>query len=355
MLLRFRPLPSSHVLATIFLVICFTTFTSGRGHPSNRFLLLIFSLFRSADFRRVLPASRAQRPLKRIHHPTTLAIEIYPRTQHLSSSHHARDIAPDSTTLHHTDSFRLTLSAFGETYHLHLRPNDHLVHPSARIVYYDTNLAGQSVVSHTEPLLLSSVRAYWGEVVPAQVSSERMRADAARAPHHPGDVIGWARITVHDQGDAQTGRPPVFEGAFSVRGVTHHVTMRDNYFRNRGPLDPHLHPRSSAAQHSLSEADSGLVIWRDSDIMDPSEERAARRDYAREQRGSWTPDEPDLEPARCAIDTLPWNSDPLSNPVLRRPSSTSSWYGALGLGGVGSLGELLKKRDDIAGPGMNTK
>jgi hypothetical protein len=131
--------------------------------------------------------------------------------------------------------------------------------------------------------------------------------------------------------------------------------MRDNYFRNRGPLDPHLHPRSSAAQHSLSEADSGLVIWRDSDIMDPSEERAARRDYAREQRGSWTPDEPDLEPARCAIDTLPWNSDPLSNPVLRRPSSTSSWYGALGLGGVGSLGELLKKRDDIAGPGMNTK
>ena len=42
----------------------------------------------------------------------------------------------------------------------------------------------------------------------------------------------------------------------------------------------------------------------------------------------------------------------LSNPVLRCPSSTNSWYGALGLSGVGLLRELLKKRDDIAGPGI---
>jgi hypothetical protein len=353
MLLRFRFI-SSHVLVTIFLAICITNFTSGREHHSNRFIFFV-SLYWWANFCCVHLASNAQRPLKRAHHPTTLAIEIYPRAHH-PSTYHARDIAPDSTTLHHTDSFRLTLSAFDETFHLHLRPNDHLVHPSARIVYYDTNAAGQSVVSHTEPLLPSSVRAYWGEVVPAQVSAERMRADAARAPHHPGHVIGWARITLHDQGDALTGRPPVFEGAFSVRGVTHHVLTRDNYIRNRGPLDPRLHSRSAAAQHSLSEADGGLVIWRDLDVMDLSEERAARREYAREQRQSWTPDEPDPEPARCGIDALPWNSDPLSNPVLRRPSSTGTWNGPFSLlGGVSSLGELLKKRDDIAGPSMSTK
>jgi hypothetical protein len=67
-------------------------------------------------------------------------------------------------------------------------------------------------------------------------------------------------------------------------------------------------------------------------------------------------DDPDFEPARCALDALPWNSDPLLNPVLRRPPNTGSWYGPFGLmGGVGQLGELLKKRDDIAGPGSTTK
>jgi len=191
-----------------------------------------------------------------------------------------------------------------------------------------------------------------------------MRTDAARAPpHKPGDSLGWARITVHDQGDALTGRPPVFEGAFSVRGVTHHVATRDSYLRNRGALDPHPDPHTPSAQQSgngsggLVEFDGALVIWRDSDVMDPSEERAAR-----EQRRSWTPSdlEPDIdidtEPARCALDALPWNSDPLSNPVLRRPSSSSSWYGAFGLlGGAGQLGELLRKRDDIAGSGSTTK
>jgi hypothetical protein len=179
-------------------------------------------------------ASSAQRPLKRIRHPTSLAIDIYPRTHtHHPSSHYARGGPPTvSTTLHHTDSFRLTLSAFGETFHLHLRPKEHLVHPSVRIVYYDTNSTGQSVVSHTEPLLPSSIKAYWGEVVPAHASDQRMRADAARAPHRASDVLGWARITVHDQGDERTGRLPVFEGAFSVRGITHHVATRDVPSRN---------------------------------------------------------------------------------------------------------------------------
>ncbi|KAI0005423.1 Metallo-peptidase family M12-domain-containing protein [Russula compacta] len=259
-------------------------------------------------------------------------------------------LTSDSTTLHHSDSFRLMLSAFGETFHLHLRPNDHLVHPSARIVYYDTNSAGQSVFSHTEPLLSSSIKAYWGEVVPAHISAERMRADAARASHHASEALGWARITVHDQGDARMGRPPVFEGAFSTRGVTYHVATRDNYLRNRGVLDPHLHPRSASAQDSLSEPDGGLVIWRDSDIMDPWEERAMQRDYAHAQRRSWSPHEPVSEPARCAHDTLPWNSDPLLNPVLRLPPNAGSWYDPFGfISAGGTLAGLLTKRDDIAG------
>ncbi len=312
--------------------------------------------FRRADIHLMFSASSAQRPLKRIHHPTTLAIEIYPRTHSHSSSHYARDILPDSTILHHTDSFRLTLSAFGESFHLHLRPNDHLVHPSARIVYYDTDPSGQSVLSHTEPLLPSSIKAYWGEVVPAYASEQRMRADVARALHHAGDVLGWARITIHDQGDARTGRPPVFEGAFSVHGVIHHVATRDSYLRNRGRFDPEFHQDSD----SSTVLDGGLVIWRDSDVMKPWEEREARTDYGREQRRSRTSQEgesyyPDVEPARCAHDNLPWNSDPQLNPVLRSSPSVGSWFDPFGFSGRSPLAELLMKRDDIAGSGSNNK
>jgi hypothetical protein len=177
-----------------------------------------------------------------------------------------------------------------------------------------------------------------------------MRADAARAPPHASDVLGWARITVHDQGDARTGRPPVFEGAFSIRGVTHHVATRDSYLRNRGTLDPDSHPDSTAAV-----SDGGLVIWRDSDVMDPWEERAVRRGYEGEQRRSWTSDESDLEPARCAHDNLPWNSDPLLNPVLRPPPNAGSWYDPFGFYGRSILPGLLTKRDDIAGSGSSNK
>lgn len=296
-------------------------------------------------------ASSAQRPLKRIHRATPLRIEIHPRIH----SHHARGGPPTvSTSLHHTDSFRLTLSAFGETFHLHLRPNDHFVHPSARIVYYDTDSTGQSVISHTEPLLPSAVKAYWGEVVPAHLSDQRMRADAARAPHRASDVLGWARITVHDQGDERTGRPPVFEGAFSVRGTTHHVATRDSYLRNRGRFDPINFDKDSS-----TVPDAHLVIWRDSDVMEPWEERAARTSYGKEHRRSRTSQagefERDLEPARCAHDDLPYNSDPQLNPVLRSFPNVGSWYDPFGIYGRSPLAELLVKRDDIAGSGSSNK
>jgi Reprolysin family propeptide len=278
-----------------------------------------------------------------------LAIEIFPRTPTPLRPHHERDyIPPDSTTLHHSDSFRLTLSAFGETFHLHLRPNDQLVHPSARIVYYDTDADGQSVLSHTEPLLPSAIKAYWGEVVPAHASAERMRADAAHARHRVDDVLGWARITISDQGDARVGRPPMFEGAFSVRGVTHHVTSLDNYLRNRGALDPHPHVLDLDLDTDFyTDSDRALVIWRDSDVMDPWEEHAmhtgAPVDYARDRRSLKS--EP--EAVRCGHDALAWNTDPSLNPLLRQPSGTS-WYDPFGL-------LALSKRDDIAGSGATTK
>ncbi|KAI0063137.1 hypothetical protein BV25DRAFT_1907244 [Artomyces pyxidatus] len=278
--------------------------------------------------------SAPPRPLKRLAHPSTLAIEILPR-QHTSRQHHLRSVPHDSPTLYHTDSFRLTLSAFDDTFHLHLRPNDHLIHPSARIAYYTTGPDGASVLSHTEPLLRSAVKAYWGEVVPAHASAERLRADAARvAAHPPGSALGWARIVVHHQGDVHRGVPPVFEGAFSAHGVVHHVMTKDNYMRNKHHMDPHV----LLAQ---DDPEAELVIWRDSDVMNPWEEAAARMgrpvDY----------EEVHAPPSVCGHDRHPWNTDPAVNPVLRRPP-LSPWQNPFGLLDSPFV-ELLRKRDDIAG------
>jgi hypothetical protein len=63
------------------------------------------------------PASSAPgRPIKRLAHPLTLALEIFPRQYRISPAPYDRraSFPLHSTTLLHTDSFRLTISAFDE-------------------------------------------------------------------------------------------------------------------------------------------------------------------------------------------------------------------------------------------------
>lgn len=204
----------------------------------------------------IVASSVPPRPLTRIAHPSTLALEILPRKNTLKSRALTSPFL-DSPTLYHSDTFRLTLTAFDETYHLHLRPNDHLIHPAARINYFKNG-----VLDRTVPLVRESVRAYWGEVVHASETQQRMREDAAGVFPRPG--LGWARILVHSQGDAERGVAPVFEGAFAVGGVTHHVQTRANYVRNRNALDPELLDGTNP--------DAQLVIWRDSDQLVEAEE-----------------------------------------------------------------------------------
>jgi hypothetical protein len=249
-------------------------------------------------------------------------------------------VSLDSKNLHHTDSFRLTLDAFGETFHLHLRPNEHLIHPAARINYYSSSPSGQSVLTHTEPLLPESVKAYWGEVIPSHLSAARMREDAVGLRHRPkGPELGWARITVHHQGDVDAGMAPVFEGAFSVNGVVHHIVTKDNYMRTKHSLDPEN-------VTSLGDSDSSLVIWRDSDVMKPHEVAAA---IAGESSTS------DPTPQTCGLERFAHNTDPSVNPHLRkRDASSGWWYDRLGMLDISSIGSLTK-RDDVAGGSMSTK
>lgn len=287
------------------------------------------------------PASSAPpRPLKRVSHPSTLSLEILPRRPSAAGTYNKRSYPLDSPVLRHTDTFRLKLSAFDDTFHLHLRPNENLIHPAARIKYYTTTPSGEVVLSHTEPLLPESVKAYWGEVIDASMSDARLREDAAGVwPHLSSKPeLGWARMMVHHQGDVAAGIPPHFEGAFSVNGVVHHVMSKENYLRNKLTLDPHVVDENSA--------DSALVIFRDSDVMTPHEYRVAASGLDSSHLSS---------PARtCAHDTLDFNTNPLVNPTLRKPmpAPVTPWYDPFDLLRANGT---MRKRDDVAGGDYTTK
>ncbi|KAI0358793.1 hypothetical protein OH77DRAFT_1447894 [Trametes cingulata] len=286
-----------------------------------------------ASLSSVSALSAPARPLKRVSHPSTLSIDILPRRAP-SYGYGKRSFPIDSPVLRHSDSFRLTLTAFDETFYLHLRPNDHLIHPAARVNYYTTTPDGQSVLSRTEPLVRESVRAYWGEVIPEHASPDRLREDTAGVLPRPSgrSELGWARITVYDQGDATLGKPPVFEGAFSVHGVVHHVMTKDNYLRTKHGLDPHI-------QVSEDDPDSNLVIWRDSDVMSVHEHTALAQGMG---LGHAAP-----VAESCGHDRMHYNSD---HQITRKPSPPpyTPWYDAFGFLRTANF----TRRDDVAGGGM---
>ena len=203
---------------------------------------------------------------------------------------------------------------------------------------------GQTVLTRTEPLLRESVRAYYGDVIPAHLSSERLRLDAARVIPDTRNRLGWARIMVHYQGNSNTGAPLIFGGAFTVNGVTHHVSTSDNYLRNKQYLDPEI--------VDLSHSGAGLVIWRDSDVLPHHEEAVLRSKHGLPPKTS-----PLQQPASCAHDSLTYNTDPYENPALRKPQPYPSWYYPLNILDTYSTSSNVStyKRDDVAGDGMSTK
>ncbi|KAG8972144.1 hypothetical protein FRC05_010312 [Tulasnella sp. 425] len=252
-------------------------------------------------------SSSPHKPLKRISHPATLGFDIVPRRP---SNSRSPSWTKSSNPLHrrseddqllHTDSFRLTLRAFDQTYHLHLRPNEVLFHPHARINHYSPN----GEIIRTEPLLRSDYKVYEGEVVSPDRTAERWNEDSAGGVISPARrELGWARIVVHDQGDAKAGRAPVYEGAFSANGVVHHVKTRDNYLRH--------HRRGLDAEFEAT--DEHLVVFRDIDMGDehahPHERSLAKS---------------------CGHDTLDYNVNKELNPVLAyaiesRKRASTPWY-----------------------------
>lgn len=348
-----------HVLVLALIILSLTYIATGTYKTSseNWLLLMLYFHFMAAS-------STPRSPLKRIAHPSTLAIEILPRQPSAKTSLRPRNalsalLDKDSPILYHSDSFRLTLTAFEETFYLHLRPNDHLVHSAARINIYknaplssqQNGLDSQRVLHKTIPLLRESVRAYMGEVVAEGHSHQRMREDAAllRRPRPgtaPGPAtsisahseLGWARIVVHSQGDATRGKPPVFEGAFEVRGVTYHVQTRYNYERQRKPEDPDL----EVVGLGSSDPDGQLVIWRSTDLLRHGE-ATGEMDVQTNALG-------------CSHDKFEFNTDPLTNPVIRKPSKAlgkPSWWSDTLMDYYAWPNNTKSKRDDVQTSGSN--
>ncbi|KIL71088.1 hypothetical protein M378DRAFT_183602 [Amanita muscaria Koide BX008] len=268
------------------------------------------------------------RPIKRLAQPSTVSLEIVQK--YTTNSENKRSSYTDHTSLRHDDSFRLVLSAFNDTFHLHLRPNDHLIHPAAQIIYYESSTDG-AVQKHTAPLLRETVKAYWGEVVAAHHSPTRMLEDAigvVHSPSHPAD-LGFARIMVHDHvNSGSSSISPNYEGAFSMNGDVYHIMTKDNYLRRKHRLDPELSAPTLGAS-------SNLIIWRESDVMTAAEEFFALHGKQ--------PQEEALEAGSCGHDRLAYNTLDL-NPLMRtlRPTNVDPFWGILRSRG-------LYGRDDVAG------
>lgn len=269
-----------------------------------------------------------------------------PTAERLSRRQGSSSFTEDAgTQLLHSDDLRITLDAFSDRFHLHLRPNNDLIHPQARITYYKSapDGSGSSVVDRVEPLLRESVLVYGGEVVHPDftdyIISEQIAGgvDRGHAAPVPGER-GWARIMVVDAGDPTTGRPPIFEGAFSVDGVIHHISTMDSYMKKKLPGDP------------LPIPGSELVVFRDSDIMSAEEEEFARTGILNQFS---------RRPMTCAHDRLGFNVDSKKNPVLRYGAGLDripavSWYDPLGIISpddhrTPSNLSVLKRQGDING------
>ena len=284
----------------------------------------------------------ATRLLKRVANPSTISLEIVPRRASSDPLLHAkRHRSLISPILRYDDSIRLTLSAFDETFYLHLRPTENLIHPNAQIHYYTHDADGNQVLSETKPLLREDVKAFSGEVVAEEYTMTRMREDAAHVIHRPHSAdLGWARIIIHDQGDSNVGRPPTFEGSFEHQDVIYHITTHENYLRHRKPLEP----LPSAA---VIGDDGHLVIWKETDLMTGEEELVARFGHLDVDAV------PTPEGHSCGHDDLAFNK-PSQNPFLL-PRVDKSWLSHLLL--TGSERAALQKRQDVrtGSDGMGVK
>ncbi|EON64711.1 hypothetical protein W97_03944 [Coniosporium apollinis CBS 100218] len=146
--------------------------------------------------------------------------------------------SPDLHTPNHRvtalSTFDLSFDVFDRRIKLVLEPNHDIIQDGATVEY----LGPDGQVRHREVIDRLEHKVYKG-------------AAWARNGQREWTRTGWARITVR-----RDGIYPLFEGAFTIDHIHHHVQMSSNYMQTRHALDPEL----------VLDADDFMVVWRDSDI-----------------------------------------------------------------------------------------
>ncbi|ETS64719.1 hypothetical protein PaG_00671 [Moesziomyces aphidis] len=216
--------------------------------------------------------SRQSGPLQRIARTSNVQLEQIPPSFTSAIRLQSRASSANQHPL------RLSFRAFQQDFHLHLQPNNQLLHPDGALVkYYAYNeTTGESYVRSTQTLYPGDVAAYHGVVVHASHTRRRLeedRAGFARDIYRDRDfgVVGRASILLHD--DGSVSGQPVFEGSFDWFGNVHHVDTPRSYLAKRQADDPSLEPRS---QNTAS-----MVVHRDSDIsLEPRDEATSTTTFS---------------------------------------------------------------------------
>ncbi|KAF9126259.1 hypothetical protein BGW39_006755 [Mortierella sp. 14UC] len=175
------------------------------------------------------------------------------------------------------DTVRFQFDAFNTTFHLYLEPNTDFLHPEADL--------GPDVS-------FDDIKAFKGVVIQDQHHADRKWKRAATTSRiakrtvehmlHEDGVAGWARMMIEH--DATNPDEVVLRGAFMVNGDTYHVTTRQHY---------HVQKRSDDAvpYSSSHHSDNSMVIFRDSDLYNPSR-------FLKNKRGL------QVQEVTCGSDTL---------------------------------------------------
>ncbi|KAI9190375.1 hypothetical protein H9P43_001809 [Blastocladiella emersonii ATCC 22665] len=198
---------------------------------------------------------------------------------------HKRGARP---AVHADDHLRVALSAFNRTFHLHLRPDTHLVHPQATVTVHRPD---GSVV--TKPL---TARVYRGRVVENRAHSDRLHAwDAAGVVAHVAAAdatahlaptrqelveeaaVGTASLVMEHDGLTEhdelanhypNTRKPVFYAHFDVAGEQYKVTPLHAYAATKRPNDPEVAPlKVRRSVGGPAAADATMLIYRASDTV----------------------------------------------------------------------------------------
>ncbi|KAL1411363.1 hypothetical protein Q8F55_002318 [Vanrija albida] len=227
-----------------------------------------------------------QPPVRRVHIPAGSSLRVLPRRTGQGNLATRSFLAPPPHSLRHDDTLLLTAKLPGlinHDVHLLLHPTENLFHPNAKVVFQEG--AG----NRAEPLLAEDWRVYQGDVIrPSFVKRlwDETAAGIARDASDKNGVLGSASVMVHEVGDNEV----IWEGVFTVNGVSYNVLTRENYDFAKSERDV-----------DVDIAEMGdMVVFSDADVFHDAAQLVGGR-----------------LPELCSHDNLEFNMDP-AHPVRRR-------------------------------------